>query len=130
MKKAILILLVLATLLIIAGCGQKPQNVADQFLTAMEKNDVETMKALSLEESHKTIEFIGMIQNDSKIISSHKIISTEIVDDVATVKYTVELTEEFKEETHQDEAPQEETLTLVKVDGTWKVKIDKDGMQK
>jgi hypothetical protein len=52
------------------------------------------------------------------------------VDDVAQVKYTVELTEEFKEETNQEESPKEETLTLVKIDGSWKVKIDKDGMQK
>ncbi len=129
MKRSILLILVLAIAMLVLGCAEKPQGVAEKFLTAMEKNDVETMKSLSTEDSHKTIEFIGMVQAESKIFLSHKIISTEIVDDIANVKYTVELSEDFKEETEEDES-QEDVLTLVKKDGKWKVHIDKDGMQK
>ncbi len=127
MKRTILFLAIALLAMLILGCAEKPSSVADKFLSAMQKNDVETMKSLSTEESVKAIEFIGMIQQESRIIKSYKILGTETTDEMAKVTYTVEMNEDYKS---NDDENKEEVLTLVKRDGKWKVHIEKDGMQK
>lgn len=128
MKKLLIVLALMAVLLLMFACAQKPEKVADKFLSAMEKNDVEAMKALSTDESVKMIDFIGMIQQESKLLVSHKIISSQVKDTLATVNYSAVISEDFRDS--DDDANQEESLTLVKRDGKWKVHVEKDGMQK
>lgn len=127
MKNTLLIIFVALLTLSMLGCAPKPTSVANKFLSAMQENDVETMKSLSTEESAKAIEFIGMIQAESKIFTSFTILGSEVEKDLAKVRYTVELSEDFK---NDEDMNKEQVLSLVKREGKWKVHIEKDGMQK
>lgn len=108
------------------GCAPKPDKVAKDFLTAMQNNDVAAMKENATEESAKTIEFIGMMQAENKMIKSFKIISSKVTGDSASVVYKVESN---SDKSTADEDKQE-TMKLIKKDGKWKVHIAKDDMQK
>ncbi len=108
------------------GCAPKPDKVAKEFLTAMQNNDVAAMKENATDESAKTIEFIGMMQAEKKLIKGFKIISSEVTGDSASVVYEVEANTE-KSDVAEDK---QETMKLIKKDGKWKVHIAKDDMQK
>lgn len=105
-----------------------PEAVAEKFLNHVNKGEFKEAKEYCDEQ---TASLIGMMEsmaagakkdelknNDAKV----EIISSEVKDDKATVKY----------KTVGGKAPNaaEQTLNLVKVDGKWKVTIDKENANK
>ncbi|HEU4496198.1 MAG TPA: DUF4878 domain-containing protein [Flavobacterium sp.] len=113
-----------------ASCSNdsNPEAVAEKFLNHVNKGEFAEAKEYCDEQ---TASLIGMMEsmaagkkeelkkNDGKI----EIISSEIKDDKATVKY----------KTVGGKAPasdKEQSLSLVKVDGKWKVTINKEDANK
>ncbi|MEZ0005233.1 hypothetical protein ABH942_000584 [Flavobacterium sp. 28YEA47A] len=104
-----------------------PEAVAEKFLNHVNKGEFKEAKEYCDEQ---TASLIGMMEsmagakkdelkkNDAKV----EIISSEVKDDKATVKY--------KTVGGKAETSAEQTLNLVKVDGKWKVTIDKENANK
>lgn len=104
-----------------------PEAVAEKFLNHVNKGEFAEAKEYCDEQ---TASMIGMLEsmaagkkdelknNKEKI----EIISSEVVEDKATVKY--------KSTGGEASTDAEKTLNLVKVDGKWKVTIDKENANK
>lgn len=113
----------------LASCSNDndPEAVAEKFLNHVNKGEFKEAKEYCDEQ---TAQLIGMMESmvagkkdemknaDAKV----EIISSEIKDDKATVKY--------KTTGGKEAATTEQSLQLVKVDGKWKVTIDKENMNK
>ncbi|MDQ7962081.1 DUF4878 domain-containing protein [Flavobacterium lindanitolerans] len=126
--KAFLILGFLSfTFFVSCSNDSNPEAVAEKFLNHVNKGEFKEAKEYCDEQ---TASLIGMMEsmagakkdelkkNDAKV----EIISSEVKDDKATVKY--------KTVGGKAEAAAEQTLNLVKVDGKWKVTIDKENANK
>ena len=133
MKRIIIAILVIASLLLIAACGSKasgPEKTAQAFLDALENYDFTTAKSLATEESQGLLTmaegFIGQMSDTDKEEldkKGYKIIKTEIEGETAVVTF-----EEW--DVNDPETKKTNTLDLVKVDGDWKVKIEKENADK
>jgi hypothetical protein len=105
----------LVCFLIFAGCGiaDTPSSAARKFYTALQKNDTKLLGQVATPETVQTMAMFGekvqgMMQAYGKITST-----TEQIDgDTAVVSVVFENGET-------------EDLTLKKIDGKWKVAIDK-----
>lgn len=104
-----------------------PEAVAEKFLNHVNKGEFAEAKEYCDEQ---TASLIGMMESMvagkkdemKKLDAKVEIISSEVTDDKATVKYKTTSTKE--------PAGTEQTLNLVKVDGKWKVTIDKENANK
>lgn len=113
----------------LASCSNdsNPEAVAEKFLNHVNKGEFKEAKEYCDEQ---TAQLIGMMESmvagkkeemknaDAKV----EIISSEVKEDKATVKYKIS--------NPKEPATAEQTLQLVKVDGKWKVTIDKENMNK
>jgi hypothetical protein len=129
MKKTMIVILILATLMAIAACGKKanPEGVADYFLTALEKKDFETAKKMATPESEGMISiiesFMANMKEEDVGVYQHQITNTVVEGDSAQVSY------EIWTSLKPDEREQQE-LKIVKVDGQWKASLEKGNMAK
>jgi outer membrane lipoprotein-sorting protein len=115
MKKGFLVCgLVIIALL--AGCSaaSSPKAAVDKFYKAVEKNDTKAMAEVATEETVQMMAMFGSaFQQQMKEKGKFKI-GTETIDgDTAVVTLIY------------DDSEEEDTVDLVKVDGKWKVAINK-----
>jgi hypothetical protein len=113
----------------LASCSNdgNPEAVAEKFLNHVNKGEFKEAKEYCDEQ---TAQLIGMMESMvagkedemKKLDAKVEIISSEVKDDKATVKYKTTSTKE--------PVGKEQSLQLVKVDGKWKVTIDKENMNK
>ena len=113
----------------LASCSNdsNPEAVAEKFLNHVNKGEFKEAKEYCDEQ---TAQMIGMMEglvagtenemkkSDAKV----EIISSEVKDDKATVKYKITSSKE--------PVGVEQPLQLVKVEGKWKVTIDKENANK
>lgn len=125
MKKLILAILVIVTLLALSACGKKPENTARAFLDALEKHDFAAAKQLATEDSQALLSmaesFVNEMTAEQKTEMDQKgyeITKTEVDGDSAVVTF-----EEWDVENPSEKKTN--TLNLVKIDGDWKVKVEK-----
>lgn len=127
MKKLFAMLAILSmTLFVSCGKDGGPEGVAEKFLVHTAKGEFDEAKKYCDESTGAMIGMAGgMITPEKKAEMQKKdikvdIISSEIKEDTAKVKYKV---------TAEGEDPAEKTMDLKKVDGEWKVTINKEGMK-
>ncbi len=104
------------------GGGNEPQAVAEDFLKALGKQDYEKAKELSTE---KTIQMLTLIESVAKMAKANgEDIDTKKVPDFEMGKCDID---GDKAVCHYTSEGKEEKLNLVKVDGKWKVDMNKEG---
>jgi len=125
MKKIIFAALILIALFALCGCGNKPAKVAQQFLNSVEKNDFEEARKLATQDSQDVLIYLQNLlanmteeQRMEQEKKQHKILSTQITDETATVSYEEWIVTDPGNKTTQN-------LTLVKEDKEWKVKLSR-----
>ncbi|MFD2907484.1 lumazine-binding protein [Flavobacterium ardleyense] len=127
-KKAISLLKVVLVLALFTNvaCSDKSEveNVANKFLTHLNKLEFKEAKEYC---DDKTAPLLGMLESFSAMagktdekIAEFKITGSEVKDDKATVTYTQ----------MKDGETKEETLNLKKIDGKWKVSMNKEDAKK
>ena len=106
--------------LIACGGGDSPKSVAENFLKALNKMDYETAKKYGSEDTGKLLDmmsgFAKMMPDSARQERNFEIKDEKIDGDKATVTYL---------ESGEDG---EQSLSLVKVEGKWKVAMSKDSM--
>lgn len=127
MKKLFSVLALLSlTLFVSCSGGDSPESVAEKFIMATSKGEFEEAKKYCDE---NTASMIGMMagamgekekEEAKKMEVKMDVISTDIKDDTAVVKYKM---------TAKGETSPEQKMDLKKVDGEWKVTINKEGMK-
>lgn len=131
-KKPIMLFLMLMSMTMLVSCsGDGPEGVAKKFLELTNKGEFEKAKEYC---DKDTAALIGMMESmaknkaeemkdkDVKIV----IISSEVNEEGDKAKVTYK---SIEEEQTEDTAT-EKQLDLVKIDGDWKVTIDKENMKK
>ena len=103
------------------GGGDSPKSVAENFLKAMNSMDFEGAKKYGTEDTGKLLDmmsgFAKMVPDSMKANETKfEITGEKIEGDKATVTY--------KEEGRDGETP----LSLVRIDGKWKVSMSKESM--
>jgi hypothetical protein len=110
----------LAMALCLVGCGKGPDNVAVRFFEAMRDGKYEAAMEMAAKDTKPLIGLMqGMMTEDKRIeefAGEYKAVETKIDGDTAKVK--IEHSKDGKSKT--------ENVDLVKEDGDWKVKINKD----
>ena len=123
MKKGLLFIMLVCSLFFISCSGNKPGAVAEKFLTNVEKGNFEEAKKYSDESTGKLLDMLVSfggekmkeeIEKNKGNIPEIKITRVEEKDDKATVYYK------------QGEEEKESKLDLKKIDGDWKVSINKE----
>jgi cytochrome oxidase Cu insertion factor (SCO1/SenC/PrrC family) len=116
MKRVVMAASIVCAVFFIVGCGAiggSPSSAARKFFEAVAKNDVKAMEKVA---SPEVVQLIGMLgeKSEESLANFGKITGTteEIDGDTATVTVTFENGEE-------------EEVTLKKIDGKWKVIIEK-----
>jgi hypothetical protein len=97
-----------------------PEVIAEKFLNHIEKGEFNDAKLYCDEKTASMIEVLESFATSfpkKDTIDLVEILSSEIKDDQATVTYSMSKKEE-------------EQLTLKKVDGQWKISIDKENQKK
>jgi len=126
-----LVLLVIVTLGACKG-GDKPENVAKEFLTALNKLDYDKAKTFGNEETGKMVDMIKMFSgntDEAKLAEAKKkaenvkieITSTEMVGDTAAVC-------QYKVSGIEGQDAKEDKIDLIKKEGKWLVNWKKEGM--
>jgi len=113
MKRMIMFAGILCVLFVTACAGGSPSSAARKFYAAVEKNDTNAMRDVATRE---TVELMAMYGDKAKgvLTANGKIKRT--IEDIDEDTAVVTLIFENGEETE---------LELVKIDGKWKVTIDK-----
>lgn len=124
MKRTLITLAVIAILIALAACGSSgkgPEAVAKSFLSALESKDFEAAKKLATEDSAGMLTLVeGFMQEDDKTQNNRfSVVSVEEEGDSATVTM-----EAWNSET--PDKKDTDTLNMVKENGDWKVKLEKD----
>jgi len=116
MKRVVMAASIVCAVFLVVGCGflgESPSSVARKFFVAIAKNDVKAMEKVA---SPEVVQLIGMLgeKSEESVAKFGKITdTTEKIDgDNATVTVTFENGET-------------EELTLKKIDGKWKVAVEK-----
>jgi len=125
-KRIIVALLLVATLFALTACGNKPEKTAQAFFNAMETHDIAAAKKLATQDSQALLTmaegFLTEMDADQKAKLDklkYNILETKVDGDSAVVTY-----EEW--EAASPEAKKTKTLNMVKEDGNWKVKVEKE----
>jgi hypothetical protein len=135
MKNILKLGLVLLVVVAMGACksGGKPETVAKEFLTALNKMDYDKAKTFGTEESGKMIDmmksFSAMGGDEAKLAESKKklekvqveILKTEIIADTTAVC-------QYKLTGIEGQDAKEDKIDLVKRDGKWLVNWKKEGM--
>ncbi len=126
MKHIIVAMLLVATLLALTACGAKPEKTAQAFFKAMETHDIAAAKKLATQDSQALLSmaegFLTEMSAEQKAKldkMKYNIIETKVDGETAVVSY-----EEW--EASSPEAKKTKTLNMVKEDGAWKVKVEKE----
>ncbi|MCC7231445.1 MAG: DUF4878 domain-containing protein [Bacteroidia bacterium] len=112
----------LALILAITACTQSdsPKAIAEKFLHAMNSYDFDEARKYGTEDTGKLLDimsgFAKMVPDSSRTSPKFEITGEKIVGDKATVMY--------REEGRNTDIP----MTLVRVDGKWKVAMSKETM--
>lgn len=124
MKSLVLISFVLIAIMLLSGCGNKPQAVAEKFLAAIEKHDFETASQYvtktsqeylkSIKESYDMMSAADKEENSSK---RFKVMDGFVESETATVNYQVLSDIEAGSVSKE--------LKLEDENGDWKVKLDR-----
>jgi ketosteroid isomerase-like protein len=113
--KRIVVLLGIVSFLVFTGCGNSntPSSAVRKFFTAIEKKDTKAMEQVATTETVQLVTMLGE-KSQGMITAYGKITNTaeEIDGDTATVTVTFE-------------SGNTEDFDLVKVDGKWKIAINK-----
>ncbi len=130
MKKVFFILLITITLLALSACGSKPQSTARKFFDAMENQDFAGAQKYVTDEGQ---ELLNMMQSFSENMSEeqkagyeklkYNILKTVEQGDSATVTF-----EQWDENNPEDKNVHE--IKLKKIDGSWKVDLAKENIDK
>ncbi len=130
MKKLFYILLIVLVLLALTACGAKPEKTAKAFFDAMENHDFATAKAHTTEQGQQLLEMIESFsenmseeQKDQMKKAKYNILKTVQTDDTAIVSF-----EQWETDTPEDKSVH--ALNMVKIDGTWKVDLAKEDLDK
>jgi len=135
MKNLIKLGLVLLVVVSMGACksGGKPENVAKDFLTALNKMDYDKAKTFGTEETGKMVEmvqaFSSMGGDTTKLAEMKKkaekaeieILKTEMAGDTSAVC-------NYKLTGIEGQDPKEDKIDLVKRNGKWLVNWKKEGM--
>ena len=121
-KKATLLsfIFILTVLFSCVKDDNSPEVIAEKFLNHIEKGEFNDAKLYCDEKTASMIEVLESFATSfpkKDTIDLVEILSSEIKDDQATVTYSMSKKEE-------------EQLTLKKVDGQWKISIDKENQKK
>ncbi|MFO8144594.1 MAG: DUF4878 domain-containing protein [Candidatus Syntrophosphaera sp.] len=124
MNKLLIGLLAIVILVALAACGtssDNPQAVAESFFSALETKDFEGAKKLATENSAGMLDLIqGFMQEENQDINNRfNVVSVEENGDNATITF-----EAWNSENPDDKDT--DTMDMVKVDGAWKVKVEKE----
>jgi hypothetical protein len=131
MKFGLLLLVVVS----MSACksGGKPETVAKEFLTALNKMDYDKAKTFGTEETGKMVDMIKSFStmggDEAKLAEAKKktekaeieILKTEMAGDTAAVC-------QYKLTGIEGQEPKEDKIDLVKRDGKWLVNWKKEGM--
>ncbi|MDD3536293.1 MAG: DUF4878 domain-containing protein [Candidatus Cloacimonetes bacterium] len=130
MKNSLIVMLLIAMLFGAFACKTKqnsPEAVADAFLKAMEKRDFETANKLITEESQGAFDllqsFVGSMDEEGMGHYEHKILGFELDGNTATVIYEIWTSKDLSDK-------EEQKLALKKIDGTWKISLEKGDIEK
>ncbi len=133
MKNIIKLGLVLLVVVSMGACksGGKPETVAKEFLTALNKMDYDKAKTFGTEETGKMIDMVKAFSggDEAKLAEAKKkvekaeieILKTELLGDTAAVC-------QYKVSGIEGQDPKEDKIDLVKKDGKWLVDWKKEGM--
>ena len=135
MKNLIKLGLVLLVVVSMGACksGGKPETVAKEFLTALNKMDYDKAKTFGTEETGKMVDMIksfsSMGGDEAKLAEAKKktekaeieILKTEMNGDTAAVC-------QYKVKGIEGQEPKEDKIDLVKRNGKWLVNWKKEGM--
>jgi PBP1b-binding outer membrane lipoprotein LpoB len=129
MKKILVIALIVIGVLL-AGCAKKPDATAKAFLKAIENHDFEAAKQYTTKDSQELLTLAksfmdGMSEEQKEEMKDYtfKIVDTKIEGETAIVTY-----EEIDSKDPRINTSKE--MKLVKEDGNWKVKLDKNSANK
>lgn len=117
MRKNVLFLCLVALMFAAVGCGEKPETVAENFLTALDNKDFEKAKTFSTEGTHKMLDFLSGFAKDMPDTPKpepKKVTKCAVDGDKATCTYCC------------DDEGGESELAMVKVDGKWKADMSKE----
>lgn len=130
MKNVLYLILLIGLLFSLFACKPKqntPEAVADAFLSALEKSDFEAANKLITAESQSVFEllqsFISSMDVETMGHYEHKISGFELKEDSAIVVCELWTSE-------QPSDKEEQKLLLKKIDGSWKVSLEKGDIEK
>jgi len=121
-----LIVALIVIAILFAACGKKPQPVAQKFFAAIEKQDFEGAKQYATKDSEKLLDFIKAMydkmkpeQKEEMDKKTFKVSNVTVQGDTAIVNY---------QEISSDDPgnPASKQLKMVKENGDWKVKLEKN----
>jgi hypothetical protein len=122
MRKIIRYLLLMQILIIVVSCGSSdtPRAVADKFLKALSTEDFEVAKKYGTKDTEKLLEMYNGIKKMTvdSVRAEHKyeITGEKVEGDNATIFYK------------EDHKPGMNQLSMIKVDGKWKVMLTKEAI--
>lgn len=126
-KIKLVAVLALLSISLFSCSGSGPEATAKQFVTLTSQGDLAEAKKLCTAETASLLAMAEgfMAKEKDKLKEQNKniaveVISTEITDDKAKVKYKITGA--------KDATKEEQEIDLVKIDGDWKVNINKEGM--
>lgn len=130
MRKILIAILVVIALFTLTACGNKAEKTAQSFLNAMEKHDFTAAKELATSDSQQLLtmaeSFVSAMSEEQKSgmdKMKYQIKETKVTGDSAVVIF-----DEWDEKT--PDSKKENELKMIKENGNWKVKLEKDKMSK
>lgn len=128
--KRILIIVAIVIAIMLAGCGKKPEATAKAFLQAIEKRDFEAAKQFTTKDSQELLNLAksfmdSMSEEQKEDMKDYKfkIVESKMDGETAIVTY-----QEIDAKDPRINKTKE--MRLVKEDGNWKVKLDKNSASK
>ena len=131
-KKPIMLFLMLMSMTMLVSCsGNGPESVAKKFLELTNKGEFDKAKEYCDKDTAKLIGMAAAMAGDE--IEENKDNNVKIVivsSDVNEEEGKAIVTYKAIEEGQTEETASEKQIDLVKIDGDWKVTIDKENMKK
>jgi len=129
MKQIMLIALVFIGFLLLAGCGTKPQDVAQSFFAAIEQQDFNMAKQYVTQDSQNMLEHLRTLYADNQRAESEglakmvfKIQSTKVDKQIATVTFQGD--KNWKKGPIASDETTTQEVKMVMENGMWKVKLE------
>lgn len=120
MKKFLLFVLVSV---LFVSCGDNPEKVAEKFLVELNNENFEEAKKYADEKTIKIVDVIKSVSAIDKTESSKKAKKPVI----EILRHEIDKSDKNKAKVfYTEDKGEEKTLDLVKIDGKWKVSLDKE----